>query len=104
MSDQSKLPVVVYWVTRGPSQGLGIGYLLRGADDVFWCLPNENTAKRQPSLASGFRLDQQRLQEQPDTGADRKLYLYDAEVDASPDGQGTIPFVRVSFPKRGSRP
>ena len=102
MPDQSKLPIVVYWVSQGPGQGLGYGYLLRGSDDVCWCLPDDDTAKRQPSLAAGFRLDQSRLQEQPDTGADRKLYLYDADVDASLTGQGTHSIVRVSFPRKGS--
>jgi hypothetical protein len=102
MSDDPKLPIVVYWVSDGPGQGLGHGYLIHRAEGDLWCLPDEDTAKRQPSLVSGFQLDPRRLREQPDTGADRKLYLYDADVDASLIGQGTHSIIRVSFPGKGS--
>jgi hypothetical protein len=84
-------------VTAGPGLGIGYGYLLKRSETDYWCLPDEDTAKKQPSLSSGFRVDPKHLQEQPDTGADRRLYLYEADVDASPTGQGTHSIVRVSF-------
>jgi hypothetical protein len=101
MADYSKLPIVAYWVSEGPDQGLGHGYLMHDAGGVPWCLPDEDTARRQPSLVSGFQLDPQRLLEQPSTGADRKFYLYDADVDATPTGQGTRSVIRANFPRKG---
>jgi hypothetical protein len=75
MEEKAKIPIVTYWVDRGGQREFGFGYLVRLANGQWWCLPDEETAEKQSSLAGGFQIDQSHLQEQPDTGADRKLYL-----------------------------
>ena len=88
MPDQ-KLPIVTYYF-RGAPRPMSLGYLVE-RDGQSWCFPDEDLAKAEAFPSGGFQLDLSHLQEQPDTGADRKLYLYLAEVEKTPQGPKTIP-------------
>lgn len=92
MGETPKTPLVAYWILREGNLELGFGYLFRFHDGRCMCIPTEETAEKQLSLSAGFQIDQSHLQEQPDTGADRKLYLYrvvlDAPLEASQRHQG----------------
>ena len=81
MEEKAKIPIVTYWADREGQREFGFGYLVRLANGEWWCLPDEETADKQSSLAGGFQIDQAHLREQPDTGADRKPYLCQVEVD-----------------------
>ena len=89
MNDAPKPPIIIYWIRREGEPELGFGYLIHQPDGRCWCFPGEETAGKQPSLAGGFQIDLSRLREQSDTGADRKLYLYEAEVAAPLEGSRT---------------
>jgi hypothetical protein len=70
MADDTKLPIVTYWVHQGFQREERFGYLVY-RDEAYWCVPTEESAKIQPYQSCGFQLDQRHLREQPDTGADR---------------------------------
>ena len=98
MSDAQKLPIVMYWF-RGAPRAMGFGYLLH-RDEQYWCFPDENTAQTQAFPSGGFQLDQSHLQEQPDKGSDRKLYLYVKEVDVAPQESQTLLPPQAGFQKK----
>jgi len=93
-----RLPIVTYWF-RGVPRSMGLGYLLE-RDGQHWCFPNEELAKTQAFPSGGFQLDQSHLQEQPDTGSDRKLYLYLKEVERDQQAPQTPPQQSVGFQQR----
>ena len=78
MPDDPSIPIVMY-MFRGAPRNWGFGYLVH-QDGIYWCFPNEESAKILAFQSGEFQLDQSHLQEQPDKGQDRKLYLYLAEV------------------------
>jgi hypothetical protein len=91
------IPIVSYtirgasrtWRMGDPPQNVGHGYLVLHQGE-YWCFPNEESARTLAFQSGEFRLDQSRLREQPDTGADRILYLYLGEVDATPQEPRTL--------------
>jgi hypothetical protein len=78
---------------------MGFGYLLV-RDGQNWCFPNEEQARTQAFPSDGIQLDQSQLQEQPDRGSDRKLYLYVKEVDLAPQDSQTLLPSQGGFQKK----
>jgi hypothetical protein len=75
MRNEQKLPIVIY--QGGPGRpGWRFGYLVRDPSGNRWLVPNQERAGDHPLPAGSFLLDAQELGLQPDTGADRELYLY----------------------------
>jgi hypothetical protein len=100
MAPKPKVPIVIYWIRREGDPEFGFGYLVQYPDGSAYCYPAESTAEKQPSLSGGFQIDPQHLRAQPDTGADRPLYLYAVEVPAPLEAQKTLPPTPGNYQER----
>jgi hypothetical protein len=98
MFTPGKAPILTYRTSENQQSGFGFGYLVQCSDGSVWCVLKEENIEKPTALAGAFQIDLSRIRPQPDTGADRRLYLYEGEPAVVRGAPRKIPSVVGYYP------
>ena len=98
MNSPLKCPILAYQYADQDQVHQGVGYLVQCTDGSVWCIPAEEDIEKPDALSGGFQIDLSLIQEEPDSGADRKLYLCQPGGRVVQPAPQTLPSIVGPFP------